>query len=81
MTPEEQFQRNLDHARDLLGHLLRNPAELDGIPEGAHIVAMPTDDPELCEANEAMLRRVRERAGDGVSAHGRVRGSTLLVNV
>lgn len=78
VNTEEQFSRNLEHAFHLLRAVLRDPSELESIPSGTHVVPMPSDDLELCEANEAMVRRQRAARP---SAHAGVADSTLLVNV
>jgi hypothetical protein len=85
MSPEEQFERNLDQAFALLGALLETPSEIDRIPQGAAVIFMPSDDPELCAENDAMLHEMRKR--DAVARRSQPQrqhaldDSTLLVNV
>ena len=56
MTREEQVRRNLELAGDFLAHLLNHPDELDALPDGVHVVLMPSDDPELVNANFELAR-------------------------
>jgi hypothetical protein len=84
VTHEEQLRRNLKHAFELFDTLLDDPRELEAIPDGITVVAMPSGDPELCTANEVMLRTERLQSA---SPHGdresrpAFSSSTLLVNV
>jgi hypothetical protein len=84
MMYEEQFRRNLTHAFELFEIFLNDPAELDKLADNVSIVAMPADDPELCAANESLVRMIRARSASPHGAGARrgvLSGSTLLVNV
>lgn len=60
MNREEQFDKNLELAREFFVGLLDQP--LETWPEsGTTIVFTPDDDPELTRANLAMLDASRER--------------------
>ena len=62
MTPEEQVSRNIEWAFTLLEDVLRDPSELEKIPDGRAIIATPQDDKELADANLEMIRQLQERA-------------------
>ena len=54
MNGEEQAEKNLEQARDFLTWLLDAPREL-WPPDGATVVFTPDNDPELTEANRAIM--------------------------
>jgi hypothetical protein len=84
MTHEEQVRANLEHAFELFRELLEQPGDLDLIPDGANVVPMPVEVPELCAANEVTLRALRLRAAarrDSTSGPRSLSATTLLVNV
>ncbi|HID87693.1 MAG TPA: hypothetical protein EYP55_10010 [Anaerolineae bacterium] len=62
LTREEMFERNLALARKRLLQMIENPGKMEVIPQGARVVNLPRDDPELLEAN---LQLVMELAKDG----------------
>ena len=64
MKRDEQFEKNLDAAHAFLLDLIEHPDRLDAIEDGATIVHVPADDPELRRANEAM---VAEMAAGGAT--------------
>jgi hypothetical protein len=41
-------------------YVFDHPEMLDQIPPGAHLVILPTDDPELAAENTTLLNRFRE---------------------
>jgi hypothetical protein len=63
MKQDEQLAKNLDRAHAFLLDLIEHPEKIDAIEDGAAIVHMPSDDPDLRRANEAMARRM---AAEGV---------------
>ena len=58
LTQEQVMARNLDLAEKHLSRILRTSELLEHIPEGAYVVLLPPDDPELFEANLAMANRL-----------------------
>lgn len=67
LTSEEQMNRNLALTEEHLKAWLDQPELLDTIPEGATVIYLPADDPELKEANlEMALDIVREAGGNGL---------------
>jgi hypothetical protein len=60
MRSEEQGTRNLELAHRLMGLVLDAPARLRSLA-GRPLVFMPTGDPELASANDAMAERLRAR--------------------
>ena len=83
MDREEQFRRNLKHAIELVDGLIDHPESLQKMPDSAFVVSMPSDDPELCAANDEMIRATRARSK---SPHGSkpmlaLDDAILLVNV
>lgn len=83
MEREEQFSRNLTHAFEFIQGLIDHPDALDRLPDGANVVSMPSDDPDLCAANEEMMREARSRARPPhrEPRPGVLDDSVLLVNV
>ena len=66
LTKEQMMARNLDLAEEHLLRILENPELLDHIPDGAHVILLPSDDPELFEANLTMANQLaREMSQDG----------------
>jgi len=53
---EEQFQRNNELFRIFMQEVLDNPSFSLGIPEGAELIFLPENDPELKEANLSLAR-------------------------
>jgi hypothetical protein len=65
LTKADQVERNLDLAHDHLPAILDNPDLLDEIPDGATVVLLPADDPDLFEIN-LQIAVSRARKGDNV---------------
>ena len=66
MNREEQFDKNLELAREFFVGLLDQPIET--WPEnGATIVFLPDDDPELVRANLEMVETMRARDPEEVT--------------
>jgi hypothetical protein len=59
MNPEIQGYRNMVLYTEFEQYLLEHPELGEQIPDGASVVFMPENDPELCEANQALLDRAR----------------------
>ena len=55
MDRDEQVRRNLEHAFDFLDAIIDESARLARIPDGANVVFMPDDDPELRAANMELV--------------------------
>jgi hypothetical protein len=62
----EVVAKNLDLAARWVRMIFLDPTLLDQIPEGANVVFLPEDDPELAEANRRGGEAMR-RAGKTVS--------------
>ena len=60
MNTEVQGYRNMILYTEFEQYLLEHPEWGEQIPDGASVVFMPEDDPELCEANRALLDRARQ---------------------
>ncbi len=56
----EMATRNIDLAGQLLQEILADPSILDEIPDGATVVPMPFEDPELARHNAALLTKLME---------------------
>ena len=54
LTEREMADRNLDLIGTHLHAALDDPALLHDIPQGAHLILLPEDDPALAEANRAI---------------------------
>lgn len=61
MERRELALMNIDAAFDFLGHLVDHPSELESIQNGANVVFVPSDRPELAKANLEMAERLIER--------------------
>ena len=59
MTSNGIIQHNLDLHAEWMRYVFDHPEVLDRIPEGAHLVIIPTNDPVLAEANLATLQSLR----------------------
>ena len=64
MNRDEQFVRNLEAARSFLHDLIDHPEKIETIEDGATVVLFPSDDPELCEANQEMVGRMVEEGAE-----------------
>lgn len=59
MNVEVQGYRNMILYTEFEQYLLEHPELGEQIPDGASVVFMPQDDPELCRANRALLDQAR----------------------
>lgn len=60
MAPDIQGYRNMILYAEFEQYLLEHPGLGEQIPEGASIVFMPEDDPELCKANRTLVNQARQ---------------------
>lgn len=60
MRREDLFKKNHILGIEFDRYVLENPEFLEKIPDGAEIVFLPEDDPELCEENIRLARTHRE---------------------
>lgn len=60
MTYEEQVHKNMELSEQFSLSALEHPEILEQIPEGAHVVFLPEDDPELAEQNQKLLDRLSQ---------------------
>ncbi len=66
LTKEQMMERNLDLAEEHLLHVLEHPEILEQIPDNAHVILLPGDDPELFESNLHVANQLaREMSYDG----------------
>jgi hypothetical protein len=66
MNQEVQGYRNMILYAEFERYLLEHPEMSKQIPDGASVVFMPEDDPELCDANRALLVRARREGQETV---------------
>jgi len=66
MTGEEQFKKNNELLALFMQQVLDDPELVEHIPEGAELLFLPQNDPELCEANEE-LGKARQAEGRQVA--------------
>lgn len=59
MNPEIQGYRNMVLYAEFEHYLLEHPELGEQIPDGASVIFMPEDDPELCRANRTLLNRAK----------------------
>ena len=69
MTSETIVKRNLDLHAEWMRYLFEHPEAMDQIPEGAQVVILPTDDPELAQENTKILAAARRRGAPVVIVH------------
>ena len=83
MTKDEQVDRNIGHAFALLEELLDNPERLVLMSSGSNVVHMTSDDPDLSEANLAMVKRLEADRARSRSSKRRsaLDDTTLLVAI
>ena len=55
MEKSQLVDKNLELSEALLRQLLKNPSAVEGIPEGANLILLPLDDPEVFQANLEQL--------------------------
>ncbi len=65
MEREEQFRRNHDLFEVFMLEALNNPELTEHIPNGASVIFLPANAPELLEAN-LELARIRRQEGEQV---------------
>ncbi|MGH2534734.1 MAG: DUF5647 family protein [Thermomicrobiales bacterium] len=64
----DQTTKNIDLAFQMIEEAIERPSLLDDIPDGATVVVMPSDDPELPQQNLSLPMRLAE-AGKTVVPH------------
>jgi hypothetical protein len=69
MDRNRMFDRNLTLSFDLASAIVDDPALLDEIPEGATVIFLPDDDPELATANRAIGLAALDRGEDVYFRH------------
>ena len=62
-------QKNLDLHAEWMRYLFAHPEAMDQIPEGAQVVILPTDDPELSRENTKTLHAAKRRGIPLVIVH------------
>ncbi len=66
MNQEVQGYRNMILYTEFERYLLEHPELGKQIPDGASVVFMPEDDPELRDANRALLTQARQEGRETV---------------
>lgn len=61
MRKSQLVDKNLELSEALLRRLLENPSALEEIPEGATLIVLPLDDPEVFQANLEQLVALKEQ--------------------
>jgi hypothetical protein len=59
-TPETVTEKNMTLSFEFERYLLEHPEMLEQIPDGAQVVLLPRDDPELYRINLNTARQARE---------------------
>jgi len=62
VTREEQFRRNNELLALFMQQVLDDPELIEHIPDGAEVIFLPQNNPELCEAN-LTLGKTRQAEG------------------
>ena len=55
MEKSQLVDKNLELSEAFLRQLLKNSSVVEGIPEGANLILLPLDDPEVFQANLEQL--------------------------
>ena len=63
LSTRQVMDRNLALAETHLLNVLDDPRILDGIPENAHVIFLPANDPELLEANLGIANQLARQMG------------------
>jgi len=61
MEKSQLVDKNLELSEALLRRLIENPSAIGGIPEGANLIILPLDDPEVFQANLEQLITLKEQ--------------------
>lgn len=61
MRKSQLIDKNLDLSEAILRRVLENPSDLEEIQEGANLILLPLDDPELFQANLEQLVKLKEQ--------------------
>jgi hypothetical protein len=69
MDPETVAKKNLDLHAEWMRYLFAHPEVMDQIPEGAHVIILPTDDSALAEENAKLIDAVRAQDVPVVVVH------------
>ena len=69
MSRETLVRRNLDLHAEWMRYLFEHPEAMDRIPDGAQVVILPTDDPELAQENRKVLASAQQRGVPLVVVH------------
>jgi len=69
MDRETVVKKNLDLHAEWMRYLFDHPEAMDQIPEGAQVVIIPTDEPELARENTQTLTAARGQGGPVVVVH------------
>ena len=69
MDRETIVKKNLDLHAEWMRYLFDHPEAMDQIPEGAQIVIVPTNDPELAHENTHILTQARSQGIPIVVVH------------
>ncbi|HHT9124444.1 MAG TPA: DUF5647 family protein [Candidatus Brocadiia bacterium] len=51
LSKDRVIKKNLDLLNEFMKYAFEHPEVLDKIPQGAEVVILPIDDPELCHEN------------------------------
>ena len=65
MRSQTMIRKNLLLGMELDKYLIEHPSLIEQIPQGAYVVLLPEDDPELCKANTRLARK-RLKEGEKV---------------
>ena len=69
MEHETIVKKNLDLHAEWMRYLFEHPEAMDQIPEGAQVVILPTDDPELAQENTKTLTAAQSHGVPIVVVH------------
>lgn len=69
MDTETVVRKNLDLHAEWIRYLFEHPEAMDRIPDGAQVVILPTDDPELAQVNTETLSAAKRQGVPIVVVH------------
>jgi siroheme synthase (precorrin-2 oxidase/ferrochelatase) len=60
MDEQELFNKNVTLSTEFNKYLIEHPEFVEQIPDGAVVILLPADDPELCEENLRLAEQNRK---------------------
>ena len=69
MDVDTLVKKNLDLHAEWMRYLFEHPEAMDQLPDGAQIIILPTDDPEVAQENTKLLTTAKAQGVPVVIVH------------